>query len=393
MQLSHQQDRALCEITDWIATKAHQSFKPFFYLAGYAGVGKTWMAKHIAESVSGYVVFASFTGKAASVMRDKGCTDAGTIHSRIYMREEPDKELIGDIRDLLRDESDPTLRMALESDLARLLTPRFVLNIDSVIRKAALVIIDECSMVGERMAEDLMSFHVPILVLGDPAQLPPVKGNGYFTSGEPDFMLTEVHRQARESGILRLATDIRQGKPIDCSGMDDVIVVPRDDVDIKVVAAYDQVLVGMNRTRHTMNSCIRANLGNFGSDPVSGDRLVCLRNNRAMGLLNGEIYYAVSTQELHSDIIRMTIQKDQDEESLDVDAWKAPFLGKEISHLRDKRAAQEFGFGNALTCHKAQGSQWPRVVVFDESSVFRSDAQKWIYTACTRASKELMLVR
>ncbi len=62
--------------------------------------------------------------------------------------------------------------------------------------KAALVVIDECSMVDADLGNDLLSFGVPVLVLGDPAQLPPLRGGGFFTEAEPDVMLTEVHRQA-----------------------------------------------------------------------------------------------------------------------------------------------------------------------------------------------------
>ena len=57
-----------------------------------------------------------------------------------------------------------------------------------------------------------MSFGVPVLVLGDPAQLPPIQGGGYFTEAEPDAMLTEVHRQAFDNPIVRLSMDVRAGE-------------------------------------------------------------------------------------------------------------------------------------------------------------------------------------
>ena len=92
--------------------------------------------------------------------------------------------------------------------------PRFALNPQSDAADARLIVLDEVSMVGEEMARDLMSFGKPILVLGDPGQLPPIKGEGAFTSDAPDVMLTEIHRQAAESAIIRLATMARQGEPI-----------------------------------------------------------------------------------------------------------------------------------------------------------------------------------
>ena len=92
--------------------------------------------------------------------------------------------------------------------------PRFALNPKSDAAYAKLIVLDEVSMVGEEMARDLMSFGKPILVLGDPGQLPPIQGEGAFTKDAPDIMLTEIHRQASESAIIRLATMARQGQPI-----------------------------------------------------------------------------------------------------------------------------------------------------------------------------------
>ena len=77
-----------------------------------------------------------------------------------------------------------------------------------------LIVLDEVSMVGDQMACDLMSFGKPILVVGDPGQLPPIQGEGAFTKDMPDVMLTEIHRQAAESAVIRLATMARQGEPI-----------------------------------------------------------------------------------------------------------------------------------------------------------------------------------
>ena len=98
--------------------------------------------------------------------------------------------------------------------LSQMKKPRFALNPQSDAAHARLIVLDEVSMVGEEMARDLMSFGKPILVLGDPGQLPPINGEGAFTNDAPDVMLTEIHRQAGESAIIRLATMARQGEPI-----------------------------------------------------------------------------------------------------------------------------------------------------------------------------------
>ena len=139
-----------------------------FRLFGYAGTGKTTLARHFAEHADGEVKFAAFTGKAASVMRGKGCKGASTIHSLIYRARESGEEI-----------------------------PSFDLWDEAPASKAELIVIDECSMVDAELGRDLLSFGVPLLVLGDPAQLPPIQGGGFFTEAEPDVMLTEVHRQAR----------------------------------------------------------------------------------------------------------------------------------------------------------------------------------------------------
>src|SRR5438552_18912019 len=77
------QDSALKAVAGWLKAKPGKSgTAPIFRLFGYAGTGKTTLARHIADGVDGEVKFAAFTGKAALVMRNKGCDNASTIHSR-----------------------------------------------------------------------------------------------------------------------------------------------------------------------------------------------------------------------------------------------------------------------------------------------------------------------
>src|SRR6201982_199992 len=180
---SPHQDAALKAVAAWLKAKPGRDNTPqVFRLFGYAGTGKTTLAKHIAAGVDGKVLFAAFTGKAASVMRQKGCTGASTIHSLIYRARESEEE-----------------------------APSFDLWHDSPAAKARLIVIDECSMVDAELGRDLLSFHVPVLVLGDPAQLPPIQGGGFFTDQTPDAMLTEVHRQALGDPIVRLSMEVRAG--------------------------------------------------------------------------------------------------------------------------------------------------------------------------------------
>src|SRR6476659_1378192 len=82
---SPQQDAALKAVAEWLKARPGRGQTPLvFRLFGYAGTGKTTLARHIAEGVDGKVLFAAFTGKAALVMRANGCPAASTIHSLIY---------------------------------------------------------------------------------------------------------------------------------------------------------------------------------------------------------------------------------------------------------------------------------------------------------------------
>jgi exodeoxyribonuclease-5 len=395
MKWSPQQAAALNAVAEWRALRK----TPYFYLAGYAGTGKTTLAKHFAEGMHGNVAFGSFTGKAASVMRDKGCVGATTIHRLIYESRSKSGKRLRELQAQLAATATTTtlqratLRVQIQQEIDKLKQPHFQLNPDANLRDAALVIIDECSMVNEEMGRDLLSFGVPVLVLGDPAQLPPVFGGGFFTKGEPDVMLTEVHRQARESGILRLATDVRMGKGLDYCDEGEAVVMPKGDLDpYEIPALYDQILVGRNKTRHATNKRMRDLMGYKSEFPLLGDRLVCLRNNHDLGLLNGEIYTAGDDARVFDDGT-LAMQIDDGEQQQIVEAWQAHFLGEKPEHFDRSGDTQEFDFGYVLTVHKAQGSQWPSVLVFDESRCFRADWQKWLYTAITRAADHLTVIK
>src|SRR5437762_14193095 len=197
------QDSALKTVADWLKAKpGKHGTPPIFRLFGYAGTGKTTLARHIAEGVEGEVKFAAFTGKAALVMRQKGCARASTIHSLIYRTRESGEE-----------------------------QPSFELWDEAPASKAVLIIIDECSMVDPELGRDLMSFGVPVLVLGDPAQLPPIQGGGFFTEAEPDAMLTEVHRQAQNDPIVRLSMQVREGQRLVPGDYGQTSVVTKDTFD------------------------------------------------------------------------------------------------------------------------------------------------------------------
>ena len=358
------QDAALTAASNWL--KGARGRASIFRLFGYAGTGKTTLVKHIAEDVDGKVIFAAFTGKAACVMRSKGCHSASTIHSLIYRARESGEE-----------------------------TPSFELWNDAPASKAKLIIIDECSMVDTELARDLMSFGVPLLVLGDPAQLPPISGGGFFTDAEPDAMLTEVHRQAQDDPIVRLSMEIRAGNPLTQGQYGETQVVRRDALDPKRVLDADQVLVGRNVTRRAYNARLRERRGFADALPMAGDKLVCLRNNRRKGLFNGGLWMVKERPKPRRQIIRMHLKPDEDlgERLIKVSVRPECFTGAiEEFDWPQRKAYDEFDFGYVLTVHKAQGSQWDDVVLFDESGAFPDNRDRWLYTGVTRAAKRLMIV-
>jgi exodeoxyribonuclease V len=406
MEWAPQQNEALEKVRRWL-DQDPETRPQIFRLFGFAGTGKTTLAIEIAKMVTGHALFASFTGKAALVMRKKGCYGASTLHSLIYKprrdwRSEEEKEVHE--------------------------VPQWEINPESALAFAALLIIDECSMVGEELAADVLSFKRPVLVLGDPAQLPPVSGAGYFTEHEPDVMLTEIHRQAADNPIIRIATMIRTGEQLKVGSHKGpqtghgVSIIQRSSLQMKTELAADQILCGKNDTRCTINRRMRQVLRERGSLPagddlpVVGDRVICLKNKRdRFMMLNGAMWNVAeitdrkpeSRKRGRPEISYLRVES-ADEEGVEQHVWVPKafwFWNNKASDLRLPDTIQrskwdEFDYAYAITCHKSQGSQWDKVLVMDESSVFggRGDDDagipaRWLYTACTRAAEALIIVK
>ena len=306
---SPQQAAAIRAIVEWYSNLNRTT--QVFRLFGYAGSGKSTITRYVIEELGlepmnrqgggGGVLFAAFTGKAALVMTRKG-TPASTIHSLIYRVSEATPEEIARVEKELFDlqrtlhRMPPAERAFAETQIRRLQLrladihkPQFLLNEKSLVRDADLIVLDEVSMVGLEMAADLLAFGKPILVLGDPGQLPPIKGAGAFTNVQPDVMLTEIHRQAGESAILRLATMARQGEPIPYGAHDDhVWKMRRSDVAPDQLVRGGQVICGRNATRIHLNGAMKQAAGFTNTHPQgSGEKIICLKNRHDLGLVNG----------------------------------------------------------------------------------------------------------
>ena len=362
---TEQQKYALKEVDKWFYQNSKK--KKIFRVFGYAGTGKTTLARHFAEHIDGYVAFAAFTGKAALVMRKNGCPDARTIHSLIYIAK-VDKNT-GEVE--------------------------WKINRESPLKDAALLIIDECSMVDEDLAKDVMSFGVPVLVLGDPAQLPPVKGAGYFTEAKPDVMLTEIHRQSKDNPIIYLANEVRQGIYPDVGEYGDSRVLTK--ISSKDALDADQILVGRNVTRCDMNSKMRRLLKLDADTPVESDKLICLKNDKDVGIFNGGMFtlQQVFQQKYKTNFLRMSLESDDEERPPVIVKVHKSFFMDDVPtpDWKTLKGSQSFDYGYAITCHKSQGSQWENVLIYDESFCFRDQWERWLYTAITRASEKVTIVK
>jgi len=424
------QAQAIAAIRDWFHSRTDE--QQVFRLFGFAGTGKSTVLKFAlddlglsphAEDRPG-VVTATFTGKAALVLRRKG-TQARTIHSLIYSVIEATEEEVEEAQKRIAEAEikartlggfeRTTAEAAIEAmrqAVREMKKPRFSLNPASAAADAKLIVLDEVSMVGEDMATDLMSFGRPILVLGDPGQLPPIKGEGAFTKDAPDVMLTEIHRQAAESAIIRLATMAREGRPIGFGQYDDhAWKMPMADVTPPQALRGGQVICGRNATRFQLNNALRRAAGFGGSYLPTGpdEKIICLKNQNDLGLINGmfvslsdivdegSLYFsAVGIDEDGKPVGhpgtngkpgRLLIYKGHFEDHVALDAHR---------HDRDwknKRLLTEATFGWAITCHKAQGSSWENVVVWDDGlGRTEQDRRRWLYTAITRAERGLVIL-
>lgn len=399
LHLDEKQTAAEVAIRDWLTMRGRQVFRLF----GFAGTGKTTVAKHLAGVHGGQTVFAAYTGKAASVMRKKGCHGATTIHRLIYKPVDDDTMKVAQLRaQILSDEASGQPTTRLRKELDDLLQPKFGMG-NQHIDADTLVVVDECSMVDAQIGSDLESFGAPILVLGDPAQLPPIKGTGYFTDAAPDVLLDEVHRQTANSGILTLATDVRTRQLQSVrpgtygAGDGQVDVVDRFALwrDFRA-CDYDQVLVGTHKTRRLWTKKIREQLGRANEFmPEPGDRLVAMKTDFNRRVVNGEMWTVLAARADNDDQLSMDLVCDDDPSRRVAGTCVRHWFENREEDLKLRPVhGYQFAFGYALTVHKAQGSEWPRVLLINEARVFSREKDtpwRWLYTGITRAASKLVV--
>ena len=413
--LTRDQENANNLISEWFFNTDNQ----VFVLSGYAGTGKTFLIDYVVREtlrlkIGEEAVFVSPTGKAAANLVKNG-TVAGTVHSLIYMRD-------GDEFDV--DENGEIIETRALSFIKR----------DMIDERIRLIIIDEASMVNETVLYDLLSFKVKCLFCGDGAQLPPVNGSCPLLEN-PDYTLTKIVRQAEDNPIIQVATMAREGKRIPYGRYGDkVCVIGRNGLmgeeRKRLFLKADQIICGRNKTRTALNDEIRAYKGIEETQllPIDGEKLICTLNDwekpldeeERFHLVNGIIGTATEVKPSMDDLATMQFKADFLEDSVKVPFDTGIFTKGEYTHLygeravtltdgtvvhesnfellRRLRAVEEevicrFEFAYAVTCHKAQGSEFDFVIVFDESWVFGEERNRWLYTAITRAKEKLLIIR
>lgn len=392
MELTAKQEQGLK-----IAVERWKNREKYTVISGFAGSGKSTLVKFIIEAIDvekSKVAYATYTGKAAEVLRKKGNPNAMTLHKLLY--------------DSIPKPGGGFFRK-----------PKTSLDY-------TIIVVDEVSMVPKSMIKMLLTHKVYVLFLGDPFQLPMIdKNEEHDVLDNPHVFLDEIMRQAAESEIIQLTMKIRDGKNIQFGRGNEVIVLPKEELVTGHLTWADMIICATNNTRHNMNRQMRELMGYTG--PLQdGEKVIikrnywdeCNANNDA--LVNGSVGVVRNVFEsfrrippfvknnrrdlpvMMADFIPEGgaafngIEFDKDfllKEEPCVD-WRVAYqLGKLKPRIGDILPKQ-MTYGYAITCHAAQGSQWSNVLVIEETFPFdKTEHARWLYTACTRPEEKLVLVR
>lgn len=406
--LTEEQKKAIDQAISW-----YLSDKKLMTIIGCAGSGKSTIVKYIIEAIGinpkKNVRYVTFTGKAASVLIKKK-NPATTIHKLIY---------------------DPVI-----DPKTGLHTGEFIKkeSIDSDIK---LLIVDEGYLVEDSIFNDLMSFDVKVICLGDRYQLPPPKGSSPKILNSPDTVraeLTQPLRQSLDSPIIYLAEKARKHEFIKTGKYgDDVEVISKNNIDLERLKNADQIICGKNDTVKKMNQFYRRNFLRYNKDdylPHKGEKLICLRNNwnlsckeddittnlvNGLGLIlendiddsviyNGSGYIRC---DLRPDFFKDHIFKNtpidllyfkygftkEDELYGNVSKYNYDDIMKKRKIVFSEQPLNKATFGYAITCHKSQGSEWNDVFfIFEPFANRRSDLYwQMLYTGITRASEKIVI--
>lgn len=388
--LNKGQWRGAKKIRNWIKAP----YKQLLEVSGGPGTGKTTMllqALSAVLNIESQVLFVAFMGKATNVMRINGLP-AKTIHSTFYEYSQ-ERVYDGEGNLMRRPDGRPMYRCAFD-------LKGYISN------KIKCIVIDEAGMVPDNMLDDILSFGIPVLAVGDKDQLPPVFGSSRLFK-QADVILTEIMRQAKGSPIIELAHAIRTGKPIyEGKWGKGVHVVGEEYLgNKKLFKRADVVICGRNSTRQDLNSFIREEVYGIKSQyPVVGDKMVCRKNNWQT-VIDGDIPLTNGTYGTVSYINQekftmSSMVLDFLPDQMDDCFYDLPIDNSYLfANYKDRAEKSYYGKGNlleyayAITCQLAQGSQYDNVVIVEEVIGSKDYHRRWLYTAVTRAKKGLILIR
>lgn len=386
--LNDQQDECVKKAIKWYK---RLDSKQTFEVSGPAGSGKTTMVKALIHELGidmDDVLFVAYVGKAALQLTRSG-VNGRTIHSTFY-------DIIH--KPVLDDDNKPIIRNG------RLITkPEFIKKSD-LPRNIKLIVLDEGPMVNENFGKDIESFGIPVLVLGDLQQLPPVIGQTHYLI-RPDYILTKVMRQREGDPIIYLSQLAARGEKIPYGKYGPkCFVIPKKMVTDQMMKDADMILTPTNSNRAAINKYVREQIYHIDSElPMPGEKLICRKNNwsRILGdnvcLVNGMIGYVEEARK--STFNGKTIDID-----FQPDFCNEVFRNVKIDYKSLMRSVQQvngkyekgfsmydmFEFGYGMTVHLSQGSQSPNVLFLGDRFGSREMQCKIDYTGITRASEGLI---
>ena len=388
-----------------IAVERYKNKEPYTVISGWAGTGKSTLVTFIIDALGidrDEVAYVAYTGKAANVLKTKGCPNATTIHKLLYYST---KDKDGKFHFKKRPHLDAPYK---------------------------LIICDEVSMVSKSLWEDMLSHHVHIIALGDDQQLPPVsKGDELDILNHPHIRLTEIMRQALDSEIIRLSIWVREGNPLSAYNgeNEEVMVINKRDITTGMLEWADQILCATNNNRIKLNKEMRALKGLPTDELVPGDKIIGLSNhwdffsNEGSALTNGCIGYVdnfwLDTIKYPKFITKNTakianlnfITDDGTDTFVNIPVDYNYFFTNQpaltpqeefkIAGYNQNHKGEMyydipylFTFGHAITVWKAQGSQFNKVLLFEEGFPFdKEEHRKYLYTGITRSVSRIVVVR
>ena len=394
IELNTEQVYALYELQDWWNKQEQQVFE----ISGAAGTGKTTLVRYLIDSIKlsmKEVLFVAFMGKAAAQLSRHGLP-AKTIHSAIYDY----------VKVPAKDENG---KIIIQDNGRCKMIGKFKLK-ERIGKKIKLIVVDEGSMVNEDLAKDLLSFNIPMIVLGDLNQLPPVFGNPVFLQN-PKIVLRKIMRQAEGNPIIYLSQEILKGNRIPYGNFqsDDGWVsrkIKRDDLKDYNFKTADIILTGTNRLRYNVNNFMRENLKQIKvlDYPHIGEKVICRKNNWNVSvddgvyLTNGMTGYVdyISRESKNKHTMEMDFRPDFTNsvfQNLQFDYDHMYAIPGNEENEKANLYTNKFEFAYAITVHSSQGSQWENVLFLQERIMRDAfDQRRFDYTAITRASKTITIV-